>query len=297
MFLRTPLLLLLAGFVALAMPAPACAKPQIFVSVRDGDKPIQGAKVNVERVDDSGQLQPVTEATTDADGHVSFEGEEGTEYRITTTSGDKSAVTTIKTESGEAYRHTLYSSSVNTQRRYYGTYFATNTQALADKARSAAQACNRKTYDEAVARIRAVIADTERQLAEARAAAEDHARRDRIPYSTLQQARKALKSAKAMPAGAQDEHRLEILENYVGELELIRTIEGDLERYRKDLQSVPPFPDTCPDDKHGMAPPSGGCPEGKFAGGLGGLLGLPVACDDPSRRRETEREREKDRKD
>jgi hypothetical protein len=43
--------------------------------------------------------------------------------------------------------------------------------------------------------------------------------------------------------------------------------------------------------------PSGDCPEGKFAGGLGGLLGLPVACDDPSQRRETEREREKDRKD
>jgi hypothetical protein len=32
-----------------------------------------------------------------------------------------------------------------------------------------------------------------------------------------------------------------------------------------------------------------GCPEGKFAGGLGGLLGLPPACEDPSRRRDTDR--------
>jgi 5-hydroxyisourate hydrolase-like protein (transthyretin family) len=297
MFLRTPLVLLLAGIVAFAMAAPACAKPSIWVSVSDGGKPIQGAKVKIERVDDSGQLQPVTEATTNADGIVSAEVEEGTEYRITTTSGDKQGTMTIKTGSGEAYRSTMYSGTVNTHRRDHGAYLATNTQALAERARSAAQACDRKTYDDAVERIRTAIAETERQLAEAQAAAEDYRRRAEIPYSTLQQAKKALKSAKAMPAGAQNEDRLEALEDYVEDLEVIEKIEGDLQKYRKDLQSVPPFPDTCPDDKHGMAPPSGGCPEGKFAGGLGGLLGLPVACDDPSRRRETEREREKDRKD
>lgn len=298
MLLRTPLVLLLAGIVVVASAvAPAFAKPHISVSVSDGGKPIQGAKVKIERVDDSGQLQPVIEATTKADGRVYVEVEEGTEYRITTTSGDKQATMTIKTKSGEAYRSTVYSGTANTHRSDYGAYLATNTQALAEQARSAAQACDRKTYDDAVARIRAAIAEAERHLAEAQAAAEDHRRQAEIPYSTLQQARKALKSAKAMPAGTQDEDRLETLEDYVSDLEVIEKIEGDLQKYRKDLQSVPPFPDTCPDDKHGMAPPSGDCPEGKFAGGLGGLLGLPVACEDPSRRRETEREREKDRKD
>jgi hypothetical protein len=39
--------------------------------------------------------------------------------------------------------------------------------------------------------------------------------------------------------------------------------------------------------KVGQAP--GGCPEGKFMGGLGSLLGLEVACEDPSRRRDTDR--------
>lgn len=45
--------------------------------------------------------------------------------------------------------------------------------------------------------------------------------------------------------------------------------------------------ETPEDTKYGQAP--GGCPEGKFMGGLGSLLGLEVACEEPSRRRDTDR--------
>jgi hypothetical protein len=51
-------------------------------------------------------------------------------------------------------------------------------------------------------------------------------------------------------------------------------------------------------EEYGQAPQdgaAGNCAEGKFMGGIGGLFGLDVACDDPSRRRDTDRGSEHDR--
>jgi hypothetical protein len=288
------LVLLLVGVPMLGMADLACAKTGIEVTVWDGTKRVEGAKVKVERVDPDGEVHSVTEATTGADGRATVEVDADTTYRITTTAGDREDITTFETKG--PYRDHTTMIWTNTQDTGLGHYMKVSTRLLLERARKAVAACDRKAYDDAVARIRAAIADAERTLQERRTMAEDFAREKGIPYSTLPQAKKALKTARAMPASARDEQQMSDLDLYVFLLEQVAEAEQDLQQYRKDLQSVPPFPDSCPKDKYGMAP-SGDCPEGKFAGGLGGLLGLPVACEDPSRRRETDREREKDRKD
>src|ERR1700752_1672986 len=153
MVLRRMLVLLLVGVPMLGMADFACAKTGIEVKVWDGTKRVEGAKVKVERVDPDGEVHPVTEATTGADGSATVEVDADTTYRITTKAGDREEIKTFETK-GPSRDHTTMI-MLNTQDTGLGHYMKVSTRLLLERARKAVAACDRKAYDDAVARIRA----------------------------------------------------------------------------------------------------------------------------------------------
>jgi hypothetical protein len=272
----------------------------VTVTVRGPDgKPVKGADVSVGVFDGTG----VTRGQTGDDGTVTIDlgNSAGSDvYRVRVSGGgDLEGSTTVHLGGDRKAPVTVGTKSLS-ELPPSARIDPASVEELAKRAREAAEKCDKSGYDSNVNQIRQKIAEEERQLSETQQAADDFARDNGVRITDLQGARadraRAEKAQKKLPENLRNPDALKKLDRYITLLQAIESLRAIVEADRAALKGIPPFPDTCPDDKHGMAP-SGDCPEGKFAGGLGGLLGLPVACDDPSQRRETEREREKDRKD
>jgi hypothetical protein len=174
----------------------------------------------------------------------------------------------------------------------------TSTAELVELAKQAVARCDKAAYDRWVAESNRQVADLEKSVDDAQQAAASQARENNLRITDLPGARKDLKragdaQAKLDPA-LRNPATLDALETYVEFLENVESLKRDLDKARRARESMPPFPGECKKDKVGLLPGQGTCPDGSgglLAGALNDIFDsdLDPACDDPSRRRDTDR--------
>lgn len=170
---------------------------------------------------------------------------------------------------------------------------------LVELVNAAVAKCDKAAYDRWVAELDRRVAYLEK-LADPDA----HARANNLRVMDLKGAQKDLKRAEEAQAkldpALRNTDALWALQLYVYILENQESFRGSLGVARKARASVPPFPVDCKKDKVGLLPGQKACPDGS-----GGLLASALndlfdsdfdpACDDRSRRRDTDRAK-KDRR-
>jgi hypothetical protein len=274
------LLLMLAG-----APAPAEQPATITVTVRGADgKPLQGVEVRILRWPNS--QNPVARGTTDKDGNFTTTDSEGTPlppdtYQI--------GVRLPGTDSAQRIVYVGAGGKVEAQvgPEQSGGISYDIDEALRDAA-AAKEKGDTAAYQRETDYVRRNIAQEERLMDEAQAAADAFARDHGLRVTDLAGAEKDLKALEKLGENADQEVKRN-LERYIEKLRSVDFWRRVADDYRKQLAELE-------ERKFGLLPSA--CPEGEsgglLAGSLNALFGTDLAgvCGDQAgtgMRRDTER--------
>ncbi len=277
-------MLAVVAFVALVLlSAVAYGRMQkITVEIRGEDDrtPITGAKV--ELLDPDGNL--LGSGTTGPDGlaRIEFELPDDVERII--------VVSDAKNAAGAGTAYDLLTDGLGNPFGFR-TYAGNGTlRGLVAAAKRAIAKCDKAEYDRRVSELRKKIAELEALQQTADAYAQSNNLRNTDNAGARKDLQRATKAQAQLDPSLRNPEVLDAIREYIALLDKVEGAKPALEAARQALDSIPPFPEDCKKDKFGMAPAPGGCEDEKLFGGLGSLLGLPVACDrEPNRRKDTDR--------
>jgi len=169
---------------------------------------------------------------------------------------------------------------------------------LMELAKAAIAKCDKAAYDRWVGELDRRIADLERGLKYEQQAADSYPREQGLRATDLAGALKdlerAAKAQQKLDPSLRNPNALQALQTYVSLLTEVKTSKSALDEARRARESVPSFPEDCKKDKFGLVPGQKTCSDGSgglLAGALNDLFDsdLDPVCDDPSRRRDTDR--------
>jgi hypothetical protein len=285
----------LALLVSLLMALPtvsARADMNTFtVGVVDGStgQPVAGVKVEIKDLQGNTLGEGVTGANGEAE--IPFEIPEG--------DGPVLIDTDAKDAAG---RRAFY---VSPYPRSGGVQFQTTTHGatgpdLTDLISAAIAKCDKAAYDRWVAELRSLVDELQRQLDQARQAADGHARAKGLRTTDKRGAekdlRRASKAQEMLPPEDRNPQALSDIMTYIDLLEEIERLEAALGAAQDALEALPPFPEDCKEKKTGFLPGNSNCPEsstGALAGALNEAFETDVesACPESSTQRDKKRDR------